>query len=408
MNLGHLVVLPIGHMVYGVDAVQWRLLWSRNLFNPVNGPTGGEASQVMQSVTVDPRDGSVQVMYLDGFTQRLGQTGPLEGGAVCLQMKDALTAVDPVNNRVLWTRSDVTSRSHIFGDDQYVFVVEMSPENKPASTRVFRAYDGSTVGSPDFHEAYEARIRLVGRDILTADKDKDATTLRLYDPLTGKDVWKQAFAPKSYVLQAEDGDLAGVVEPDGLVRVVDLTTRKEVLTPASKIDPKYLDKDATMTVLGDATDVYVVPNGPVAASTRVNTNLMPGTGLRGLNVNGELYAFRLEADEVKKKEKGSMCWHVPAFNQQLVLDRFAQMPMVLLTAQAMKFQAPFGGNQTTALKVIEKRTGKLLLDVDNYPGGPFYALDVDGRGGKIEFKSPQEKIILSLESEKPAAPPTAP
>ena len=48
--------------------------------------------------------------------------------------------------------------------------------------------------------------------------------------------WRQAFAPKSYVLQAEDGDLAGVVEPDGLVRVVDLTTRQEVLTPASRID----------------------------------------------------------------------------------------------------------------------------------------------------------------------------
>ena len=407
MNLGHLVVLPVGHMVYGIDAVRWTVLWKKDLSSPVNG-TEPATGPGMPSVTVDPRDGSVQVVYSDGWTQRLGQTGPLEGAAVCLQMKDALTAVDPIDGRILWTRSDVTSASHIFGDDQYVFVVEMSPDNKPAYTRVFRAYDGSSVTAPDFREAYENRIRLVGRDLLVADKDKDATTLRLYDPLTGKDLWKQAFAAKSSVLQAEDGDLAGVVEPDGLVRVVDLTTRKEVLTADSKIDPKYLEKDAVMTVLGDADDVYVAPNNPVEATTRVNTNLMPATGLRGLNVNGELYAFRREADD--KHAKGSMRWHLMQADQQLVLDQFQEMPVLLLTAHTMKFPG-LGGMpaQATTVKAIGKRTGKLLVDNDKAPQGQFYALDEDGRDGKIEFISPQEKVVISLENGKPAAaPPSAP
>ena len=144
-----------------------------------------------------------------------------------------------------------------------------------------------------------------------ADKTQEATTLRLYDPLTGKDLWKQAFAAKSYVLQSEDGDLTGVVEPDGQVRVVDLTTRKEVLTPDSKMDPKYLEKDAVITVLGDAADVYIAPNNPEPATTRVNTNLMPGTGLRGLNVNGELYAFRRGNGKLHwrtRRRTSSWCW----------------------------------------------------------------------------------------------------
>ena len=48
-------------------------------------------------------------------------------------------------------------------------------------------------------------------------------------------------------------------------------------------------------------------------------------------------------------------------------------------------QAPFGGqvSQATTLKVLDKRTGKLLFDTDNYTGGPFYALDVDARNGKV-------------------------
>ena len=350
MTLGHLAVVPVGNVVVGIDLVHGKQVWRKNLLDQVNGPPAGGVPQPNQySLTVDPRDGSVQIVFQEGWTQHLGRIGPLEGAAVCLQMRDALMAVDPVNGRVLWTRSDVNSSSRLFGDDQHVFVVEMSENGKPASTRVFRTYDGATVGAPDFHQVYEDRIRLVGRDILTADKDHDAVTLRLYDPLSGKDVWKQAFAPKSIVLQGDEGDLAGAIEPDGQVHVVDLATRKEVLTAKSKMDPKFLDKDATYTVLGDALDVYVVPDAAPAAMTKFNTNLMPGTGLRGLNANGMIYAF--------KRSNGEHHWLFAAANVQLVLDQFEEMPMLLLTGQTQKyvnngFQP--AGPPSTSLIVIEK------------------------------------------------------
>ncbi len=162
-------------------------------------------------------------------------------------------------------------------------------------------------------------------------------------------MWKQAFAPKSIVLQGDEGDLAGVIEPDGQVHVVDLATRKEVLTAKSKMDPKFLDKDATYTVLGDALDVYVVPDAAPAAMTKFNTNLMPGTGLRGLNANGMIYAF--------KRSNGEHHWLFAAANVQLVLDQFEEMPMLLLTGQTQKyvnngFQP--AGPPSTSLIVIDK------------------------------------------------------
>ena len=43
-----------------------------------------------------------------------------------------------------------------------------------------------------------------------------------------------------------------------------MTTRKEVLTAASKMDLKDVDKETTFTLMGDATDVYVFPNAPMA------------------------------------------------------------------------------------------------------------------------------------------------
>ncbi len=407
MSLGHLVVLPVGHMVFGIDAATGRKLWTKDLINGASGPDAAQANgrAPFTQVTVDPRDGSVQILHPDGWTQQLGQTGPLEGAAVCLQMKESLTAVDPVSGRVLWTRSDVGPRSRIFGDDQYLFVVEMSSDQKsaPVSTRVFRLYDGAAVKAPDFHDLYdsERRICLVGRDILVADKDKDATTLRLYDPLTGKDLWKQAFAPKSHVLRTESGDLAGVVEPNGQVRVIDLATRKEVLDVNSrKVDAKYLGKDATLTVLGDASHVYVLCDDPAEVGVHVNTNLLPMTGLRGLNVNGRIYAF--------PRTPGALYWEVAAPCTQLVLDQFQDMPMLLLTAHTIK-QEPTGMmTQSSSLQVIEKRSGSLRREVSNLTNQQFHTLEVDARNGKIEFISPLEKITIALESDKTAASSPAP
>ena len=33
-NLGHLVVLPLGHMVFGIDPINHKVLWEMNLHNP--------------------------------------------------------------------------------------------------------------------------------------------------------------------------------------------------------------------------------------------------------------------------------------------------------------------------------------------------------------------------------------
>ncbi len=134
MTLGHLAVVPVGNIIVGLDLVHGKEMWRKNLLDQVNGPPAGAVPQPQEySLTVDPRDGSVQIVYQEGWTQHLGRVGPLEGAAVCLQMRDALTAVDPVSGRVLWTRSDVSSSSRLFGDDQHVFVVEMAENGKPAS-----------------------------------------------------------------------------------------------------------------------------------------------------------------------------------------------------------------------------------------------------------------------------------
>ena len=146
MTLGHLIVLPVGHMVFGIDPVNQKVLWERNLHSPDRGPqrhpgfrsAAGPASRSSRTrSTAAPSSFTPK-----GWRQRLGQTGPLEGSVICLQAREGLMGVDPLTGRILWSRSDIGSRSKIFGDGDTVYVVEMDEHNVPSVTRGLRASDG--------------------------------------------------------------------------------------------------------------------------------------------------------------------------------------------------------------------------------------------------------------------------
>src|SRR5262249_6262994 len=128
-------------------------------------------------------------------------------------------------------------------------------------------------------------------------------TLRLYDVLEGKDLWKKNFGPNTVVLHTEDPDLAGVVEADGKVTVIDLVARKEAALGqdrngkpiVARVDPKHLEKAQAVYLLRDSMNSYVLVNGPLDPNQNPfggpMTNLIPGSGIRALPVNGYVYGF---------------------------------------------------------------------------------------------------------------------
>lgn len=393
-NLGHLVALQLGHMVFGIDPLnKGRVLWEKNLSSL---PGSATTAPVHQSLTINPRDNSVELLYSDGWMQRLGEIGPLQGGVICLQMRDTLVAVDPVSGRTLWERSDVNSRSHVFGDDQYVFVVAAGEDGSASGTRVFRAYDGVSVRLPDFSRAYNSRLRVHGRTILTQQTDaaKNALTLRLYDVVEGKDVWTQSYPQASTLLTSEDPRLAGVVEPDGTVRVVDVVARKEVLN-AKLADPKHVEKAQAVYLVSDPDYLFVAVNGPADPNVPpwgggLQPNVQNGSGLRSIPVNGMVYAFN--------RKTGGLQWYNPVENQHMILSQFDELPLVLFTARYQHLSPP---PQRIAMwkytaRAIAKHNGKLWYDNPNvFAGMFFHSLTMDHRTGKVELTGGNLKVTLT-------------
>jgi outer membrane protein assembly factor BamB len=405
-TLGHLVVLPVGHMVFGIDPVHKQVLWEKSMLGAHDTPRVGPPNY--GQITVDPHDGSIDVLYQDGWRQRLGQTGPLGGNTICLQTRDALVALDPVTGRTVWSRSDVAPGSHIFGDDETLYVVEMAPQTGPTATKAMRVVDGVSVKVPDFTHLYGHRLRVLHGMLLVSEGEaKAGPVLRLYDVKSGTDLWKHKFAPDTLILQSEDPHLAGAVEPDGHVLIFDLRSRKMVVD-AKLSDPHHLDRVTAIHLLGDGRFVYLAcveaPDPGGQGFGNVQPVLMPGTGLRATHVNGAVYCFRAD---------GTRNWYAIVKNQMLILDQFADTPVVLFASRFHRWAAIGGGAappgrpaivQISSVLAIEKVTGKRKYDNENVPGGMnFHALHIDPRAGRVEFIGYSLKISFTLEGDMNSA-----
>ena len=141
---GHTLILHLNQMVYAYNLPEHKELWHYSLFNAALNVNG------QNRINLD-NDGQVSVIYQDGREEKLGSVGLVSPSYVILMTRDGLVA-DP--NRPgpskLWTKTDVSMRAHLFGDDEHVYIVEAEGENHPPSVRAIAPQDGVTVPVANF------------------------------------------------------------------------------------------------------------------------------------------------------------------------------------------------------------------------------------------------------------------
>jgi outer membrane protein assembly factor BamB len=418
-GMGHLTILQLGYMVYAIDPVTTRpqrVLWEKNLLTGaglVAGSAQPRANVPMGGINFgqDP-DQTPTVIFQEGFVQRLGTPASLDSGILCLQTRDSLIAVDPLTGRVLWTRGDVRSSARVTCEAGHVFIVEMSPTGTPANTRVLRLADGVTLPQvQDFAALYQKKIRTFGRFLLIQEPGAaGGLVAKLYDPLTAKFVWEQPFQANSIVLQSASPELFGVVEPDGKITISNLKQRKVVLT--SKVRMPDFERLISSHLLTDGKDYFVLCNGALEQQiaqfgNQIQPPIMLNQGMRALPVNGMVYSFN--------GETGKLRWIARAENQQLILDRFDEMPVLLFAARYTRFsrKPPQRALSILALETINKQNGKLLYRNTSDPddtrsegyqplpmnGTTFFAVNLNPAEGKFEFVANNVKVTHKADLE---------
>jgi outer membrane protein assembly factor BamB len=390
---GHLLVLTLSNMVYAFDLLEQKKLWEYNLLgkSPVN-------MSVVQTMT--GADGTMTVVYADGTKQRLGQLGIVESSYVCLPTREGLLALDPSSGAVLWTK-EAASASMLFGDATHVFIVETGADGTPSRTQVVRAADGVSVKVQDFGGLFHPnkRLHVQGRYLLSFDEDSKGKVLRLYDILNGKDAWRQQFPANSIAIRTGDPRIAGAVDPQGNVTLVDVFAQKSILSitdPNERIQAEHLAGVQEIRLYSDRDRFFLALNK--APEAGVNVIPYVSNGLRSGRVNGMLYGY----DRVN----GQLQWYtMEPINTFMLLEQIEDLPILIFAAHHNRFNNRGGEQMQVKVEALDKKSGKLIFaDRPISPNGQFYAMQTDPKAGVIELMRYDIKVRFSPEGSASPAP----
>ncbi len=396
---GHILLVQLGLTVYCYDLAEKKELWQKPLI-------AAEQVQPGMSYRVDlTADGECEVLLPNNTRFPLGRSTLLQPGYACVITPDGLECVEPLSRTTLWTRRSIPERTQIYGDARYIVLLETDAQTrKVVSTKLLRAVDGMMVeNSPDSGRVLaDARsFKLYGAHALLASGTGDQPrVLRLYDMATGKDVWKKEYDAKSVPISVPlNGDWTGFVKSDGTAEIFSVKTGETLTT--LKIDPKnveaHLQSCTGAQLLADADRYYLIlDRDPAAPSTNGSRPLFVGNAppLRSQKVNGPIYAF--------DRATGKRLWVYADVleNQWLVLQQFADLP-VLIAAAPMSRTNPQGQTvQGYAVVVIEKERGRLVLDKMVPHNGFYQGLTVDHKNGTITMNRFDSRVVIKPDDEK--------
>jgi len=375
-HLGHLMVLSLGSRVYGLEPAEHKVVW--------DGLVDADTPEVVQ--TVHAPEG--QTPLPKHPAESSVKLGLVEGSCVCIQIGTDVVALEPLHGRVLWTRADVAAGSDAFGDDQYVFLADV--HDGAAVQRkglALRAQDGSLVTVPDWVALYRRRLGVVGRHFLLSESNpKTGTTLRLYDVVSGQNLWKKVFTANALIVQCQDPNLTGLVEPsDGRLTVFNSRTGNDLFL--AQINVRDLDQVHDLQLFSDTSMHYLALNRPTTLQKDLVGAVRPGVGAntRTAAVNGKVYAF--------DRTSGKVRWYANVANQVLVLDQFNKMGILLFAARSNRPVNQMDHFVVT-VKSIDKRSGRLLFEKE-YPfqGKLFNVITNNSRGGSVELVRQDLQIV---------------
>ena len=287
---------------------------------------------------------------------------------------------DPLRGTILWKKADVAMNSHLFGDDQYLFLAEANEGGGIGAGRTLRASDGEVLNVPDFSNVYQARIRTRWeRQILAAQPGQGNLTVPwLYVDIlsSAKDVWASSFQLGSYVLNTEDHQYRrhprSARQPHRSRSGYRQSACQQQYPPGAHRTARPQAACRALCCFRMGGLFYVALNKPVDGN-RVGGGLLHNNfnnGTRCLTVNGWFLAVHRQDgkktinDREVAWKKGDLAWHsyMPIQNQMLVVDQFDQSPVLLFTTRYNEIM-PNGGNRWVSVtQSLSKLNGKMVYD----------------------------------------------
>jgi outer membrane protein assembly factor BamB len=382
---GHILLVHFGMNIYCFDLAEKKLIWQYNMLG------GSGVVPNVQAQTVNS-DGEFDITFEDGWMVRLSRSMVLRDGIAAFMTRDGLMAFDVSSGQKLWHYANISTKSMIFGDGKHIFVAE--PGSVKSTSKVFRAVDGTVVNNvPDFSKLAldKSRIKIIDRKLLIFKTNDKKKTIRLYDPLEGKDVWSESLDETTILTNVDDPNQIGFVDPKtGAVQILNTKTGKKEFV--SKFNSTFLlnefktARDGQFSIIKDHERVYITSQLDMKSNVG-QVNYGYTANIRYKTVNGPIICFDRKTSELKWFTRGQF------ENQKLIMDRFQEMPVLLAASDFHDGQTGTAGCEIMA---IDKASGKVkYFDKKLASNGPFQSLELDPKTGNFELKRYDTRIIIS-------------
>ncbi|HAY83060.1 MAG TPA: hypothetical protein DCY79_24910, partial [Planctomycetaceae bacterium] len=315
------------------------------------------------------------------------------GDTVVYHADRRLVAVNINDGKVLWERNRFAEECDLYGDDQMVVVTPRGSDEA-----VFLSvWDGRELGRRAM-PPMEERIATLGRRVLHWSKDNTGRVLKLLDPWTGDDRWRQVFS-----LRAQPwfiNGLAVVMEPTGDVVAIDAHSGE----PEARLKLPEAPGLESIYVLGERGAYSLIVNMPLGAEEEAGgmfVNQFGNQVATSLPVNGRAYGIDLQ--------QAKSLWSATVKNQLVSIDQPTRLPSLIFANFSRRYEQQENGSMRSIshfeMLVLDKRNGKVLhQETDKqyrYPHMMSYEADL--KNATITIRDQQNAVTIYMDSNSAAA-----
>lgn len=377
--LGHQIVLINRDVLHVLSPVEKRLKWARALDGAgEGGPFWRHASRPpLVAMAVASQDADQQLAMLQQASVS-GRLAAVQPSYICVYGRRSISVLDPRTGEWLWRKDGIPQYAQVVGNRDMICVIPQDRSNSEA----FRVADGKRLKLDRLGTLLGNTLQMRGDSLLLLEPagttvkffnwGTGRSKLRLHRPLTREDYWKVDLTAGSLVATLDQNEVL-VVPPDGKAERIEIATGKR--TPLAPLPAADLKLRRTETfAMADDDNIYLVSNVVETAGFHHY-----GESLPSVRANGVIHAW--------KRSDGSLAWRQEIKHQNLVVDRFRSMPVLLFVARSWKQKGNISYG-TLSVEAIHKRTGKILhqsVMPSMYSG--FHSLDVNLSEPSIELKS---------------------
>lgn len=389
---GHLLLAAIGFELLAVDTLRATddstdpILWRKDLSVTV-GSTGQRS---LMADTINRSWGPPRVLPRDRSRQPIGLLGPITANGVIYQKLHEVVCVDPLTNLPVWKRSGFATGSDIFGDNEYLFVVE--PDAQMAT--VLHTVDGTEVEQREVGSRVNRWITR-GRNVLVCTARDGKLGVRWYDAWTQVTIWEHEFSGTAQCWPIDTNSIA-VMERSGNLVVFDLGTGKQRFETQLNPEPRL----ARLYVLASQDRYFVVASQQSSSSV---SSSVTGTRIYGIStadqcplVDGHCYSINANS--------GQPDWPEPALIRQfaLPLDQPAASPALVFfrhISQRKSGTVPQSSPTTASLLCIDKRDGRQLLHAKDLSMIQYYSIEADAENHAVVVATNARTFTLTFTDE---------